>query len=324
MWTFAKRFISIFLAGAALAYPAFVLPTGATEPADTSFSAALERATRFHRNGEYRQAVAAYEQLLSSPEIGRDVELHAYVLGEIADADNELGAYREAQAKASEAISLFRQGQMTQNRIYAFAGRMLAHALQAQGYDQQAKEAVKEAVAVGRQAFGPDAAEFAFLLSDQCQIMRDVGKLDSAEDLCEDSLQILQRVHPPDRFNLGTAYQDLAVIKAWKGRLKEALAMADLALATWNGILPPDHPSVVYALDTQMVVYTKLRAFRQAEEFAPRVLALCKSPAGANLPARVLLLNDVATLYVAEIVRRVPPRRMDVGRSEERRVGKEC
>jgi tetratricopeptide (TPR) repeat protein len=113
-------------------------------------------------------------------------------------------------------------------------------------------------------------------------------------------LRILQNVNPPDRFNLGTAYQDLAVIKVWKGRLKDALAMAGLALAAWNGILPPDHPSIVYALDTQMVVYTKLRAFRQAEELAPRVLALCKSPAGASLPARVLLLNDTAALYVAK------------------------
>jgi tetratricopeptide (TPR) repeat protein len=299
MWTFAKR-TTLFLAGAALSYPAFAAPTGATERADTSPSATLERATTFHRKGDYRQAVTAYEQLLSLPETGRDVELHAYVLGEIADVDNELGDYQEAQAKASDAITLLRQMRMTQNRLYAFAGRMLAHALQAQGYDLRAKEVVEEAVAVGRQAFGPDAPEFSFLLSDQCQIMKDLGKLDSAEDLCEGSLQILQRVNPPDRFNLGTAYQDLAVIKAWKGRLKEALAMADLALATWNEILPADHPSIVYALDTEMVVYTKLRNFRQADELAPRILALCKSPLGAGLPARVFLLNDTATLFVAE------------------------
>jgi tetratricopeptide (TPR) repeat protein len=64
--------------------------------------------------------------------------------------------------------------------------------------------------------------------------------------------------------------------------------------------LPPDHPFVVYALSTKVVVYNKLKAFRQAEEIIPEMLRLAESQFGANHPQRAIVLNDAAAVYVAE------------------------
>jgi hypothetical protein len=49
-----------------------------------------------------------------------------------------------------------------------------------------------------------------------------------------------------------------------------------------------------------MMVYAKLKNFKQAEELMPYVLALGESVFGHNHPERVILLDNAAALDVAE------------------------
>jgi len=276
-----------------------VAPSETGASADTPLPVTLKQATDLQRRGEYQQAIAIYRLVLDSRN-ALDVELRAYVLSQIADVNIQRGMYTEAGTASNEAITLLRQAHKDHTGLFARAERVLADALYAGGYDQQARNIATEALALGRQTLDTRSPEFALFPTSLGQILKKLGKLGQAEELCQSALQILQRTQAADKIDLATAYQNVAVIQALRGHPRKALATIDLALATWSQVPPPQHPSVVYALSTKMMVYTKLKTFKQGEELIPHVLALGESLLGHNHPERVILLNNAAELYVAE------------------------
>jgi hypothetical protein len=259
----------------------------------------LGQATNLHRGGEYGQAVAIYQRMLESPEFS-DVEVRAYVLSEIADVNIELGLYGESVTKSREAIALLRQAQKEHTGTFAIAERVLADGLYAEGYNEQAREIARQALLLGRQTLDTQSPEFAFELVTLAQVQKELGELGQAERLCQSALQILQRSEAAHKVDLATAYQNVANIQLLRGHARKALTTIDLALAVWSQIPPPEHPSMVYALITKMMVCARLKAFRQGEELAPRLRALGESLLGHIHPERVILLNSVAAFYVAE------------------------
>lgn len=271
--------------------------TGAS--ANTPLSVMLERAAILHRGGEYQQASAIYRLVLDSPN-ALNVELRAYVLSQIADVNIERGMYAEAVTTSREAIALLREAHKEHTDVFALAERLLAEALYAEGYDEEARKTAKEALALGRQILDTRSPDFAFLLISLGQILKGLGKLGQAEELCQSALQILQRTDAAHKVELATTYQNLALLQALRGHPRKALATIDLALATWSQVPPPQHPSFIYALCTKMAVYVKLKAFKQGEELMPHLLALGESVFGHNHPERVILLNTAAAFYVAE------------------------
>jgi tetratricopeptide (TPR) repeat protein len=267
--------------------------------ANIPLSEMLKQAANLLREGEYARAMAIYQLTLDSPELS-GIELRAYVLNRIADVNIERGMYTESVTASNYAITLLRQAHKEDTGLFAIVERVLADALHAAGYDQEARNAATEALALARQTLDTRSPEFTRFLTSLGQILKALGKLGQAEELCQSALQILQRTQAADKTNLATAYQNVAVIQALRGHPRKALATIDLALATWSEVPPPRHPSVVYALCTKLVVYTKLKAFMQGEELMPHLLALGESVFGHNHPENVILLNNAAAFYVAE------------------------
>jgi len=276
-----------------------VAPSETGASANAPLSVMLERAAGLERGGEYQQAKAIYRLVLDSPN-APNMELRALVLRQIADLNIELGMYTEAVTASNEAITLLRQAHKEHTGLFAIAQRILADALHAEGYDEEARKTATEALALGRQTLDTRSPEFATFLTSLAQILTRPGKLGQAEELCRSALQILQRTEAAHKVDLATAYQNVAIIQALRGHPRKALATIDLSLATWSQVPPPQHPSVVYALSTKMMVYTKVKTFKQGEELIPHVLALGESLLGHNHPERVILLNNAAELYVAE------------------------
>jgi len=242
--------------------------------------------------------MAIYQRMLESPEASDEVR--AYVLSEIADINIERGMHGDAVTKSREAIALLRRAQKEHPGVFAVAERVLAGALYAEGYYEQAKEIASQALLLGSKTLDTQSPDFAFVLVTLAQVQKELGKLGQAERLCQSALQILQRSEAAHQVDLATAYQNVANIQVLRGHAREALTTIDLALATWSQVPPPEHPSMVYALITKMSVCARLKAFRQGEELVPRLLALGESLLGHIHPERVILLNNVAAFYVAE------------------------
>jgi len=267
--------------------------------ADIPLSAMLKQAANLAREGEYEQAMAIYKLTLDSPEVS-GIELRAYVLNRIADVNIERGMYTEAVTASNEAITLLRQAHKEHTGLFAIVERVLADALYAAGYDQEARNTATEALALARQTLDTRSLEFTRFLTSLGQILKGLGKFRHAEELCQSALQILQRMQAADKVDLASAYQNVAVIQTLRGHPRKALVTIELALATWSQVPPPQHPSFVYALCAKLTVYDKLRAFRQGEELMPHLLALGESVFGHNYPERVILLNKAAVFYVTE------------------------
>ena len=230
-----------------------VAPSETGASADTPLPVTLKQATDLQRRGEYQQAIAIYRLVLDSRN-ALDVELRAYVLSQIADVNIQRGMYTEAGTASNEAITLLRQAHKDHTGLFARAERVLADALYAGGYDQQARNIATEALALGRQTLDTRSPEVASFLTSLGQILKELGKLGQAEELCQSALQILQRTQAADKIDLATAYQNVAVIQALRGHPRKALATIDLALATWSQVPPPQHPSFVNALCAETVV----------------------------------------------------------------------
>ncbi len=87
---------------------------------------ALQRAVNFSQRAEYHRAVRSHQKLLSTLPISSNVELRAYVLSQMADADIELGEYVEAETRAREALQGLAAGGTAHTGTFAIAERVLA------------------------------------------------------------------------------------------------------------------------------------------------------------------------------------------------------
>jgi hypothetical protein len=83
-----------------------------------------------------------------------------YVLSQISDVNIERGTYTEAVTASNEAITLLRQAHKEHTGLFARAERILAEALYAGGYDQEARNTATEALALARQTLDTRSPEF--------------------------------------------------------------------------------------------------------------------------------------------------------------------
>ena len=259
----------------------------------------LEQAHKLNRGGEYREAIKSYEALLSGYPADQNVEFRAHVLTAIADAETELGNFAEGQSRAREALSSLAFSQMGHTGAFAIAEGALTDALRAQAKNGEARAHGEHAVAIAKDTLGPAHPEFGMLLNTLAGVAIQQGDLGRARELCRRALEIFANAGEASRGRLGTAYQNLAVVEAQRRKPKQALDAVHHALAAWNGVLPPDHPFIVYALSTEMLVYLALKELRKAEDAIPEALRRCLSRFGPDHPQRVLVLNNAAAVYVA-------------------------
>jgi len=267
---------------------------------DESWSNAIQAAASLGQRGEFRQALQSYERLLSMPRITSNIERRAYVLSRMADTEIELGEYPQAEAQAREASTALVSTGLTHTITFAMSQDTLADALRVQGNYREAKSTAERAIATAKEIINPRQPRYAILLTTLALILQETGDLHRAEKLCREVLDIYLHATEKDLVPIGQAYQNLALVYALQGKTKPALNAINLALAAWNQALPPDHPFKVYALSIQIVVYLKMKAYRQAEENIPHVLELGLARFGRDHPVRVILLNNAASVYVSE------------------------
>ena len=234
----------------------------------------VRNAVNLSQMGEYRDAIEKYRVLLTDPTIAGTVQLRAYVLSQMADAEIELGDYAAAETEAREALSMLARSNEAQTSTFAVGEGVLADALQAEAKYGEAKRLAEEAVSLGKRTLDPLSPRLGILLTTLGLILQESGQLRPALVLCKQALEIFAKAGERYKIDFGAAYQNLAVVYEDMGRPKKALETITLALATWNEVLPPDHPFIVYALSSKVVAYTELKAFKEAKSIIPQMLRL--------------------------------------------------
>ena len=264
-----------------------------------AWSEGLQRAVNLSRHAEYGEAIKQYQELLSSRQLDSNVELHAYVSSQMADAEIELGNYREAEATTKDALRALASAGKAHTGTFAIAEGVLADTLRAEGDYAEAKRFAEHAIKLAANTldFGPQ--RIGILLTTLGQILQEAGDLPEAEQLCRRAVNIFGAADQND-ISLGNAYQNLAVVYAKRRKLKQALDAVSRAIACWNRSLPANHPFLAYALSTKIVIYQEMRSLLDAEQVIPEALKLARIWFGPDRPEFMVLLNNCAGVYLAE------------------------
>jgi tetratricopeptide (TPR) repeat protein len=252
------------------------------------------------RRGEYRDAIEKYRAFLSNTSVSPDPQLRAYVLEQMADAENGLGDYAKADEKAREALRLLAGANKRNTRMFAVAEGELAVALAGEGDYRGAKKMAERAVSLGKETIGARAPSFGVLLTVLAHALEGQGERRRALKLFQQAAGIMKKAGEGSRIELGSAYVNLAGAYLAMGKGKKALDLVALAFATWKPVLPSRNSFTVYALTIEMVGYEKLKAYRQAEALIPEILGAGVAQLGPNHPDHVVLLNLAASVYLAQ------------------------
>jgi tetratricopeptide (TPR) repeat protein len=171
--------------------------------------------------------------------------------------------------RALEALSTLTSAGITRTIKFAIAQNTLACALRAQGNYREAKSTAERALATAKETIDPRQPLYAMLLTTLALILQETGDLHRAEKLCREAVDIYLHATEKDLITIGQAHHNLARVYALQGKTKPALNEINLALAAWNQALPSDHPFIVYALSTKIVVCLKMKASTSRSDHSP-------------------------------------------------------
>jgi tetratricopeptide (TPR) repeat protein len=258
----------------------------------------LQTALDLDRRGEYREALEKYHAFLSNAAVNFNPQLHAYVLQQMADADNGLGEFAKGEEKAREALRLLADANERNTSLFATAQGVLAHALIGEGNYIEAKRMAEQAVSLGRKTLSARSPRLGILITILAHTLEVRGE--RSLKLYQQALAIMKKAGEGSRIELGGAYLNLAGAHLARGKAKKALELVALALATWKPVLPSHNSFTVYALTMEMLGYEKIKAYREAEALIPETLEMGVSQLGPNHPDHVMLLNIAASVYVAQ------------------------
>jgi len=177
----------------------------------------LQAALDLDRKGECREALQKYQALLANASVNLNPQLHAYILQQMADAQNGLGDYAKGEEKAREALRLLASANETNTRTFAAAEGVLANALAGEGNYLGAKEVAEQAVSLGKETFGACAPRFGLLLTTLANALRAQGEHRRALRLYRQAAGIMQKAGEGNRIELGAAYLNLAGASLRKG-----------------------------------------------------------------------------------------------------------
>jgi tetratricopeptide (TPR) repeat protein len=266
------------------------------DPALADLQAALD----LNRRGEYREAQQKYRALLSNASVNLNPQLHAYILQQMADADNGLGDYAKGEGKAREALRILAGANDRNTSVFAVAEGVLADALVGEGNYLGARETADQAVSLGKKTISARAPGFGVLLITLAHTLEVQGERRRPLKLYQRAVGIMEKAGDGSRIELGGAYLDLAGAYLANGKAKKALELVASARAAWKQVLPSNNPFTVYALSVEMLGYKKLKAYREAEALIPETLEVGLSQLGPSHPDRVMLLDIAASVYVAQ------------------------
>lgn len=291
---------STTLATTAFVIACFPLQLMARGAQASSVPSDLQSALELDRRGEYREALQKYRAFLSRPNVPLTPLLHAYVLKQVADADNGLGNYVKAEANVRQALRLLVAANEANTSTFATAEGVLADTLKGEGKYREARNVAEWAVSIGRATLSPESPSFAILLTVLAHSLEDEGERGRPLKLYRQAAGIMKNAGEDNSIELGTAYVNLAGGYLARGNAKKTLKLISQAFATWKGVLPFNNTFTVYPLSLEVLSYEKLKSYGKAEALIPEMLEMGASRLGANHPDRVVLLDIAASVYIAE------------------------
>lgn len=173
----------------------------------------------------------------------------------------------------------------------------LVRELQEGGQFEAALRLALEMVSPARQAFGPDNAGLAELLSTIGILMRRTGRLADAEAPYLEALAIRRGIFPEDHPAVVVTRSNLAVLYFALERLDDAADLHRGVLAARRRKLSSNDPQIATTLCGLAAVHVKQGNLGEAEKLLDEALAIHSAARGAPSPGILEVLPTLATVY---------------------------
>jgi tetratricopeptide (TPR) repeat protein len=223
----------------------------------------------------------------------------AIALTKLARLERKSGKFSEAENASRRALDLVGNVSGKDSADYAIASGNLADDLIAQGKVIEAARLLKTAVTTYQSKAGTRTNEYANLLAVEGELLLEENHIGTAIRIMKQELQIRHVLGAaPDQ--MGVLYQDFAVLYDRAGRPKRALEFIEKARHIWSDFLPDDDPDKVTCVATQLVVYTRLRRYAEADGLVPYLLAHAGPALGDENPESATIFVNIGVLYRAE------------------------
>jgi tetratricopeptide (TPR) repeat protein len=127
----------------------------------------LRTALDLGRRGGYREALEKYQAFLSNATVNLDPQLHAYVLQQIADADNGLGDYAQGEEKARAVLRLLADANERNTSLFATVYALSMEMLGCEKIKayREAEALIPETLEMGVSQLGPNHPDRVMLLN---------------------------------------------------------------------------------------------------------------------------------------------------------------
>jgi len=248
------------------------------------------QADRLGRDGYHAQAADLYREAVRTAEASGDSLLPRALSG-LADANDELGRYAEAERQYQRALSLAEARQGRQSPVYAAIAVGLGTHFVDIGQGGKGEGLLRESIGVLAAALPPNDNHLIMARNSLALWALLNRRYDEAERLLEQVLQAL-RPHPESTpTSVAVTLSNLGSLRRFQGRNDEAANLFRESIAAIESGLGNDHPMLVRTLNNLAMTEMSSGHRDAAEAEFQRALAVAEKRFGMENPlyGKVLL-----------------------------------
>lgn len=254
----------------------------------------IEGAYALGQAGNHAQAADLYREAVRTAEASGDSRLPKALSG-LADENDELGHYAEAERQYRRALSLVEAGDGRESPAYAaIAVNLGAHFVDL-GQGAKGEGMLRESIGVLAAVL--PRGDLHLTMARNCLALVAIGnrRYDEAERLMEQALEGLRQPESPPGL-VAVTVSNLGALRRFQGRYDEAAHLFAESIASTESQLGNDHPLLVRSLNNLALTEVLLGHREAAEAGFQRALAVAEKRLGVENPLYgKILLNYAAT-----------------------------
>jgi tetratricopeptide (TPR) repeat protein len=259
------------------------------ETGDTNeLYAKLRRYQRLMGNYALAERFSSLAAEISAAVFGRESEVHARDLNELAIIYGYQGKYDEAIEKYEEALRIGENTIGREHPDYATRLNNLGEIYRALGRYDEAIEKYDEALRIGEKTIGSEHPDYATRLNNLGEVYRVQGRHDEALEKYDEALRIDEKTIGREHPHYALRLNNLAAVYYAQGRYDEAIEKCEEALRIDEKTIGREHPDYALRLNNLANVYLARGEMERAEKLYGQAREIREKTLGKLHPGTAL------------------------------------
>ena len=255
----------------------------------------IRQAEVLGRTGDYQRSGNFYREAARAAEASADPRLSKALSG-LADTNDELGNFAEAEHEYRRALSLAEAAHGKRSPAYAVIAVNLGQHYAEVGQTASAEGMLRAAIGILEPAV--PAADFHLAMARNCLAVLRMAhrRFDEAEKLLNQALEAYRQGSEMIRLYVGVTLTNLGALRRLQGRNAEAARFFQESVTSLESQLRPDHPLMIRSLNNLALSYVSLGNRAAAEATFDRALEVAAKRLGTATPVYAKVLFNYGTV----------------------------